>query len=187
MLEQTVDQLQFDFLPQKPIVARSRPQPVRSDAGSLPIRRFDDRWRYTRRLAGCLVDRRCDPDHSQVEMVRRRLYGMLAGYEDCNDHDTLRSEPVFKLVAGRRIDDDPPASQFRGRRSVASRTASRARSCNGWTGWQSVVGLAAPYGVNNFIHERRDDCGLLRHHRHIQRHFMPLRPFVNGHRIGFDV
>jgi hypothetical protein len=44
-------------------------------------------------------------------MTRQRLYGMLAGYEDCNDHDTLRDEPVFKLVAGRQIDDDPLASQ----------------------------------------------------------------------------
>ena len=28
-------------------------------------------------------------------MLRQRLFGILAGYEDCNDHDTLRSEPVF--------------------------------------------------------------------------------------------
>lgn len=111
MLEQTVDQLQFDFLPQKPIVVQSRPQPISGDAGLLPIRQFDQRWRYTRRLAACLTDRRCDPDHAQVEMVRQRLYGMLAGYEDCNDHDTLRDEPVFKLVSGRAVEDDPLASQ----------------------------------------------------------------------------
>jgi hypothetical protein len=111
MSQQSVDQLQFDFLPQKPIVVQSRPQPVSGDAGLLPIRQFDHRWRYTQRLAGCLVDRRCDPDHAQIEMTRQRLYGILAGYEDCNDHDTLRDEPVFKLVAGRQVDDDPLASQ----------------------------------------------------------------------------
>lgn len=111
MLEQTVDQLRFDFLPQKPIVVQSRPQPISGDAGLLPIRQFDEHWRYTRRLAGCLTDRRCDPDHAQIEMIRQRLYGMLAGYEDCNDHDTLRDEPVFKLVAGRQIDDEALASQ----------------------------------------------------------------------------
>jgi len=111
MLEQTVDQLQFDFLPQKPVVVQSRPQPISSDAGLLPIRQFDARWRYTQRLAACLVDRRatCDPPHEQ--MVRQRLYGILAGYEDCNDHDTLRDEPVFKLIAGRQPSDDPLASQ----------------------------------------------------------------------------
>jgi hypothetical protein len=44
-------------------------------------------------------------------MLRQRLYGVLADYEDCNDHDTLRYEPVFKLIADRRIDGDPLAAQ----------------------------------------------------------------------------
>jgi hypothetical protein len=111
MLEQFVDQLRFDFLPQKPVVVQSRPQAISGDAGLLPIRQFDERLRYTQRLTDCLVDQRSDPLHSHEQMVRQRLYGILAGYEDCNDHDTLRHEPVFKLVAGRQIDDDPLASQ----------------------------------------------------------------------------
>ena len=111
MFEQTVDQLRFHFLPQKPIVVQSRDQPITGDAGLLPVRRFDERWRYTQRLAGCLTDRRCGPDHTHVQMTRQRLYGILAGYEDCNDHDTLRDEPVFKLVAGRQPHDAPLASQ----------------------------------------------------------------------------
>src|SRR3990172_5339594 len=40
-------------------------------------------------------------DHGFDEMVRQRIYGILAGYEDCNDHDALRSDPVFKLIGGR--------------------------------------------------------------------------------------
>jgi len=111
MLEQSVDQVLFDFFAQKPIVVQSRPQPISGDAGLLPIRQFDERWRYTQRLAACLTDQRCDPAHSHEQMVRQRLYGILAGYEDCNDHDTLRDEPVFKLVAGRQVQDDPLASQ----------------------------------------------------------------------------
>ncbi len=111
MLEQSVDQFQFDFLPQKPVVVQWRPRPISGDAGLLPIRQFDQRRRYTQRLAACLIDRRSDPDHSHEQMVRQRVYGILAGYEDCNDHDTLRHEPVFKLVSGRRIGDDPLASQ----------------------------------------------------------------------------
>ena len=108
---QSVDQLGFDFLAQKPVVVQSRPQAISSDAGLLPIRQFDQRWRYTQRLAACLTDRRADPQHAHEEMVRQRLYGILAGYEDCNDHDTLRDEPVFKLVSGRQPEDDPLASQ----------------------------------------------------------------------------
>lgn len=41
----------------------------------------------------------------------QRVYGILADYEDQNDHDTLRSDPVFKLLAGRLPDGDDLASQ----------------------------------------------------------------------------
>jgi hypothetical protein len=82
-----------------------------SDAGLLPLAEFDRRWRLTERIAGCLVDSRSDPEHSLLEMLRQRLFGILADYEDCNDHDALRDDPVFKLVAGRTPDDDPLASQ----------------------------------------------------------------------------
>src|SRR5262249_33360710 len=44
-------------------------------------------------------------------MVRSRVYGIVAGYEDQNDHDTLRADPVFKLVADRSPEDDELASQ----------------------------------------------------------------------------
>jgi hypothetical protein len=81
------------------------------DAGLLPIRQFDHGWGYTRRLAGCLTDRRHDPEHTHERMVGQRLYGILADYADCNDHDALRHEPVFKLIAGRQPEDDPLASQ----------------------------------------------------------------------------
>jgi hypothetical protein len=82
-----------------------------SDAGLIPIRQFDERWRYTRRLTDCLHDTRPIPRHTLLEMTRQRLYGILAGYEDCNDHDTLRDDPLFKLMAERDLDDDPLASQ----------------------------------------------------------------------------
>jgi len=101
MLEQSVEQLNSSFLPQKPVVVRSRPQPISGDAGLLPIRQFGHGWGYTRRLAGHLIDRRVGPSHPHEQMVRQRLYGILADYPDCNDHDTLRDEPVFKLIAGR--------------------------------------------------------------------------------------
>ena len=46
-----------------------------------------------------------------LEMVRSRVFGILAGYEDQNDHDALRSDAVFKLLADRLPDDDDLASQ----------------------------------------------------------------------------
>jgi hypothetical protein len=82
-----------------------------SDAGLLPIRQFDQHWKYTQRLAACLHDPKPDRSHSLISMLRQRIYGILAGYEDCNDHDTLRDDPVFKLVADRLPQDQALASQ----------------------------------------------------------------------------
>src|SRR5205814_8360684 len=50
-------------------------------------------------------------EQSLISMLRQRFYGVLAGYEDCNDHDTLRDDPVFKLIAGRLPEEDALASQ----------------------------------------------------------------------------
>src|SRR5436305_6440340 len=106
-----VDQLSFDFLPQTPVVVQRHEGQMTSDAGLLPVAQFDDRWGYTRRMAACRADGRADPTHDVLQMLRQRLYGILADYEDCNDHDALRDEPVFKLVAGKLPDGGPLASQ----------------------------------------------------------------------------
>src|SRR6266545_2068144 len=92
------------------LVIEPSPGQLSSDAGLLPIRQSDQRIGLTRAFADALDD----PDlteHSFLEMFRGRVYGILAGYEDQNDHDTLRSDPVFKLVADRSPDDPDLASQ----------------------------------------------------------------------------
>jgi Transposase DDE domain group 1 len=107
-----------------PLVIEPSPGQLSSDAGLLPIRQFDQRIGLTRAFAGALDDPR-DPDlteHTFLEMVRSRVYGILAGYEDQNDHDTLRKDPVFKLVADRS--PTTPTWQV-SQRCPASRTPSR--------------------------------------------------------------
>lgn len=111
MSSQTVEQLNFDFLPHLPVVVQRHEGQLSSDAGLLPLRQFDQRWHYTRRLAECLVDPNPQRQHSLLSMLRQRLFGILAGYEDCNDHDTLRDDPVFKLIADRLPEDGALASQ----------------------------------------------------------------------------
>ena len=120
-MTQGVDQLTFDFLPHLPVVVQRHTGPLTSDAGLLPIAQFDRRWKFSERLAACIHDTP-SPDprqscytppqrHAHLPMLRQRLFGILAGYEDCNDHDTLRHEPVFKLVADRLPNDEDLASQ----------------------------------------------------------------------------
>jgi len=110
---QSVPPLSFDFFPSRPVEIEVSPAPLSSDAGLLPVRQFDEQIRLTEQFAAALDDRR-DPVLTQQSlrtMVRQRIFGILAGYEDQNDHDTLRSDPVFKLIADRLPDDHDLASQ----------------------------------------------------------------------------
>jgi hypothetical protein len=124
MVAQTVEQCSFDFLAHLPVIVQRHAGQISSDAGLLPLRQFDQRWNYTARMIQCLHDPlrpaqgRPNPSreqslrqHSLLSMLRQRMFGILAGYEDCNDHDTLREDPVFKLIAGRLPEDAALASQ----------------------------------------------------------------------------
>lgn len=113
MDSQPAFQLWFDFLKSKPIVVEPSAAQVSSDAGLLPFRQLDEQIGLTRMFAGALADRRHVGyiDHTFLEMTRMRVYGILADYADQNDHDVLRSDPIFKLICGRSIRDDDLASQ----------------------------------------------------------------------------
>ena len=95
-----------------PLAIEPSPGQLSSDAGLLPVRQFDQRIGLTRAFAEALDDPRVPglTEHSFLQMVRSRVFGIVAGYADQNDHDTLRHDPVFKLVAGRSPEDDDLAS-----------------------------------------------------------------------------
>ena len=101
----------FSFFGEKAVVVEQGSTQLSSDAGLLVVREFDEQIRWTEQFATALRDRRADAEHSLLDMVRMRVYGVLADYEDQNDHSTLRSDPVFKLIAGRAPDAPDLASQ----------------------------------------------------------------------------
>jgi hypothetical protein len=74
-----------------------------SDGGVLLLREVERRLGVAAVLAGCLTDRRdrCRIDHEIVEMLRLRMFLIAAGYEDADDCDSLRADPVFKMAVGR--------------------------------------------------------------------------------------
>lgn len=102
----------LDFHPEKTIEIEVSHAQLSSDAGLLPVRQFDEAIRLTERFAGALQDARGgEVVHSKLSMVRQRIFGILADYEDQNDHDTLRSDPVFKLICDRLPNEGDLASQ----------------------------------------------------------------------------
>jgi len=113
MSVQSVAPLSLPFLGSRPIEIEVSQAPLTSDAGLLAVREFDERIRLTEQFRSALQDMRvsCLTRQSLLSMIRQRIYGILADYEDQNDHDTLRSDPVFKLIADRLPEDPDLASQ----------------------------------------------------------------------------
>lgn len=106
-------QATFSFFQDVPIIVEATAAQLSSDAGLLPIRELDEHLGLTRAFAAVLGDAR-HPEllhHTFLEMTRSRVYGILADYVDQNDHDRLRSDPIFKLIAERSPDDADLASQ----------------------------------------------------------------------------
>jgi hypothetical protein len=77
---------------------------ISSDGGSLLLREVDRRIRLLTRAAACFLDGRAQAqvEHPVAEMLAQRVFGLALGYEDLNDHEQLRSDPVFALLSGKR-------------------------------------------------------------------------------------
>jgi len=79
---------------------------VTSDGGAALLRLADVRVDLLRRIARAFGDSRQQSKvrHSVLSMLRQRVYGLALGYEDLNDHDTLRHDPGYQTVVGRDSD-----------------------------------------------------------------------------------
>lgn len=100
---------EFARVESRAVVAAFDGGAVTSDAGSLLLGATDRAIRLVDRIAGCFSDhRRADlVEHEVSTLVSQRIFGIALGYEDLNDHDQLRHDPVMatlvgKLEAGRR-------------------------------------------------------------------------------------
>jgi hypothetical protein len=94
-------------------VARFDGGTISSDGGALLLRETDRRLNLLPRLAECFLDGR-DPErieHTVGEMVSQRVYGLALGYEDLNDHEQLRTDPLMSVLAGREEVERPLAGK----------------------------------------------------------------------------
>lgn len=95
------------------IVARFDGGTISSDGGAFLLRQTDERLNLLPRLAECFLDGRKQDQikHSIQEMLSQRIYGLALGYEDINDHEQLRNDPVFGILAGRDELEEPLAGK----------------------------------------------------------------------------
>jgi hypothetical protein len=105
--------MQLPLLSRKPVTVDFTGGDLSSDAGLLPLALADQKTQLTRRLADAVHDPR-DPsriDHTLHDLFRERVYFIALGYEDCNDANALRHDPLAKIAVGRSPEEAPLASQ----------------------------------------------------------------------------
>ena len=113
MTECNQSSFEFEASGRREIVARFDGGTISSDGGALLLRQTDKRLNLLPRLAACFLDGRNQDqvEHSIQEMLSQRIYGLALGYEDLNDHEQLRKDPVFGVLAGREELEAPLAGK----------------------------------------------------------------------------
>ena len=99
--ECTTGALPFQGVAGREVVARFDGGTLTSDGGAVLLREVDRATKILGQFAGCFTDHR-DPTrvtHPVAALVRQRVYGLALGYEDLNDHDALRHDPLMAVLA----------------------------------------------------------------------------------------
>ena len=93
----------FEAVEGRAVVAAFDGGAITSDAGALLLGATDRVIRLVDRVASCFVDQRSQAhvEHSVATLVGQRIIGIALGYEDLNDHETLRHDPLMAVLAGK--------------------------------------------------------------------------------------
>jgi hypothetical protein len=102
----TLDRLLFQPLGRREVLGAFDGGTITSDAGGLLLREVEQRTGMIRQFAACFTDHRDAElvEHSVLELLAQRIYGLALGYEDLNDHDQLRRDPLLATLVGK---EDP--------------------------------------------------------------------------------
>ncbi len=85
------------------IVAEFSGGTISSDGGGLLLQETDSKMNLLKRFSQCFVDGRNQDliEHSVEQMIRQRVFALALGYEDLNDHEQLRQDPLLAVMAGK--------------------------------------------------------------------------------------
>jgi hypothetical protein len=102
----------FQPLGARTVIARFDGGYVTSDGGALLLREVEHRTGILRRLAACFTDQRTPEriEYTVEELIKQRVYALALGYEDLNDHDQLRRDPLLAVLVGKA---DPTGQERR--------------------------------------------------------------------------
>ncbi len=120
----TQQTFELEALGRREVVARFDGGPITSDAGGLFLREVEERTAIIGRLADCFTDHRDEDviEHSVEELLRQRIFRLALGYEDLNDHDQLRYDPLLATLVGKQdpTGKDRPRERDRGKALIVA-------------------------------------------------------------------
>ena len=125
------NQQSFGFHPlgRREIVARFDGGRITSDGGALLLRETERITAIIRQFAACFTDHRNPKriEHTVNELVAQRIYALALGYEDLNDHDDLRYDPLLAVLAGKKdpLGHDRRRREDRGKALAGKSTLNR--------------------------------------------------------------
>jgi hypothetical protein len=106
------ERLEFQAPGVRPIVAEFNGGTITSDGGVLLLKEVEAKRQIIKQFAACFTDHR-NPEkieHPVEDLLAQRIYGLALGYEDLNDHDLIRKDPLLAAVVGK---SDPSGEQRR--------------------------------------------------------------------------
>jgi hypothetical protein len=154
------NQFVFGFHPQKrrEIRAQFDGGAITSDGGGLLLREVEKRIRILHQFAACFTDYR-NPDlieHQVAEMVAQRVYGLALGYEDLNDHEELRNDPLLAVL----VEKGNPGSQVLAGKSTLNRLELTKETASRKERYKKIVldhGAADRLLVDIFLQAHREE------------------------------
>ncbi len=110
----------FGQLERRQVVADFSGGQITSDGGLILVAQIDQHYRISERLGECFEDQR-DPtrvQHALSDLIAQRLYGLVQGYEDLNDHEQLRHDPMFGIAVGKLESEHPRCAPLAGKSTL---------------------------------------------------------------------
>jgi hypothetical protein len=101
--ECNAERIVFQSLGTREVVGAFDGGKITSDAGAMLLREVERKTGIIRQFAACFTDHRDSEliEHTVEELAAQRIYGLTLGYEDLNDHDRLRHDPLFAVLVGK--------------------------------------------------------------------------------------
>lgn len=124
------EQFSFGRVESRQVIVNFQGGTVTSDAGLMLIAALDQKRQITARFAACFQDYR-EPtriEHALSTLIAQRVYGLVQGYEDLNDHDHLRHDRMFAIALGKLRATDTACAPMAGKSTLNRIEHSKSRN-----------------------------------------------------------